>query len=329
MAAWKLAPALACGNTVILKPAEQTPLTALRLGELICEAGLPDGVVNIVTGFGQGAGSSIAEHPDIDKVAFTGSTEVGKLILQGLRRQPEAGLAGTRRQVAQHHFPRRRPAIRRCRPRCWESSSTQGQVCCAGSRMFVQANATTKFVDKLTQLQQDRQHGRSASIRRRMIGPLVSQEQFDRVKGYLASRQEGGRQVSAGGEAGAGKGYFVKPTLFSGVNNEMRIAREEIFGPVGAAIPFKDENDAVLAGQRHRLTGSPPRSGPATSSRAHRGRARAQGRHGLDQLLQPTRSDLAVWRLQAVGLWPRTGQICDRSLHANQIGIRQDRVVER
>ena len=108
MAAWKLAPALACGNTVILKPAEQTPLTALRLGELILEAGMPDGVVNIITGFGPGAGSSIAEHPDIDKVAFTGSTEVGKTHPPGLGGQSEARVAGTRRQVAQHHLPRRR-----------------------------------------------------------------------------------------------------------------------------------------------------------------------------------------------------------------------------
>ena len=108
MAAWKLGPALACGNTVILKPAEQTPLTALRLGELILEAGMPEGVVNIITGFGPGAGSSIAEHPDIDKVAFTGSTEVGKIILQGVGGQSEARVAGARRQVAQHHLPRRR-----------------------------------------------------------------------------------------------------------------------------------------------------------------------------------------------------------------------------
>jgi acyl-CoA reductase-like NAD-dependent aldehyde dehydrogenase len=246
MAAWKLGPALACGNTVILKPAEQTPLTALRLGELIMEAGLPEGVLNIITGFGPGAGSSIAEHPAIDKVAFTGSTEVGKIILQasaGNLKKVSLELGGKAPNVI---FPDADldQAVPTSMMGVYFNS---GQVCCAGTRIFVQRECYDEVVDKLANFSKTVSMG-DPFDQKSMVGPLVSREQFDRVKGYLAVGKKEGATVSAGGEAGAGKGYFVNPTLFSGVNNEMRIAREEIFGPVGAAISFKDENDAVLQG---------------------------------------------------------------------------------
>jgi acyl-CoA reductase-like NAD-dependent aldehyde dehydrogenase len=246
MAAWKLGPALACGNTIILKPAEQTPLTALRLGELIMEAGLPEGVVNIITGFGPGAGSSIAEHPDIDKVAFTGSTEVGKLILQasaGNLKKVSLELGGKAPNII---FPDADldQAVPTSMMGVYFNS---GQVCCAGTRIFVQRDRYDEVVGKLASFSNNVSMG-DPFDQKSTLGPLVSREQFDRVKGYLDVGRKEGAKVASGGEAGTGKGYFVKPTLFANVKNEMRIAREEIFGPVGAAISFTDENDAVFQG---------------------------------------------------------------------------------
>jgi len=246
MAAWKLGPALACANTVILKPAEQTPLTALRLGELLMEAGVPDGVVNIITGFGPGAGSSIAEHPEIDKVAFTGSTEVGKIILKasaGNLKKVSLELGGKAPNII---FPDADldQAVPTAMMGVYFNS---GQVCCAGTRIFVQRNKYDEVVDKLANFSKGVTMG-DPFDQKSTIGPLVSREQFDRVKSYLEVGKKEGAKVAAGGEAGSGKGYFVKPTLFAGVNNDMRIAREEIFGPVGAAISFTDENDAVFQG---------------------------------------------------------------------------------
>jgi aldehyde dehydrogenase (NAD+) len=246
MAAWKLGPALACANTVILKPAEQTPLTALRLGELIMEAGLPEGVVNIVTGMGPGAGSSIAEHPEIDKVAFTGSTEVGKIILKastGNLKKVSLELGGKAPNII---FPD--ADLDQAVPTAMMGVFfNSGQVCCAGTRIFVQRDRYDEVVDKLANFSKGVTMG-DPFDQKSTIGPLVSREQFDRVKGYLEVGKKEGAKVAAGGEAGTGKGYFVKPTLFSGVKNDMQIAREEIFGPVGAAISFTDENDAVFQG---------------------------------------------------------------------------------
>jgi len=245
MAAWKLGPALSCGNTVILKPAEQTPLTALRLGELILEAGLPEGVVNIVTGFGPGAGSSIAEHPGIDKVAFTGSTEVGKLILKasaGNLKRVSLELGGKSPNII---FPDAdmKEAVPTSMMGVFFNS---GQVCCAGTRIFVQRDTYDQFVDQLSTFSKGVSFGDPLDPKT-VMGPVVSKEQFDRVKSYLEVGKNEAK-LSAGGETGKGKGYFVQPTVFSGVNNNMKIAREEIFGPVATAIPFKDENDAVLQG---------------------------------------------------------------------------------
>jgi aldehyde dehydrogenase (NAD+)/phenylacetaldehyde dehydrogenase len=246
MAAWKLGPALACGNTVILKPAEQTPLTALRLGELIMEAGLPEGVLNIVTGFGPGAGSSIAEHPEIDKVAFTGSTEVGKIILKasaGNLKKVSLELGGKAPNII---FPD--ADLDQAVPTAMMGVFfNSGQVCCAGTRIFVQRDKYDEVVGKLANFSKGVTMG-DPFDQKSTIGPLVSREQFDRVKSYLEVGKKEGAKVAAGGDAGTGKGYFVNPTLFTGVKNDMRIAREEIFGPVGAAISFTDENDAVFQG---------------------------------------------------------------------------------
>ncbi len=230
MASWKIAPALACGNTTILKPAEQTPLTAIRLGELICEAGLPDGVVQIITGFGPGAGSSIAEHPDIDKVAFTGSAEVGRLILhasEGNLKKVSLELGGKSPNII---FPdaEMEAAVPNAMMGVFYNS---GQVCAAGTRIFVQRDIYDKFVDQLTKFTEGMTMGDPLDPKTKM-GPLVSKEQFDKVKGYLDIGRKEGAKVTTGGDAAAGKGYYVKPTIFVDVNNDMRIAREEIFGPV-------------------------------------------------------------------------------------------------
>jgi acyl-CoA reductase-like NAD-dependent aldehyde dehydrogenase len=246
MFAWKIAPALACGNVSIIKPAEQTPLTALRLGELILEAGIPEGVVNIITGFGETAGAAIASHPDIDKVAFTGSTEVGKLILKasaGNLKRVSLELGGKSPNIifADANMEQAVPTS------LFGFTMLSGQVCCAGTRVFVQQDFHDEFVDQLTKFAATTKAGNPLDPKT-TVGPLVSKEQFDRVKGYLALGKEEGAKARVGGEAGTGKGYFVDPTVFTGVKNDMRIAREEIFGPVASVIPFKDENDAVLQG---------------------------------------------------------------------------------
>jgi len=246
MAVNKLAPALACGNTMVLKPAEQTPLTALRLGELIQEAGVPDGVVNIVTGFGPGAGSSIVEHPDVDKVSFTGSTEVGKLILQastGNLKRVSLELGGKSPNII---FPdvEMKYAVRNAMNGVFYNS---GQVCAAGTRIFVQRDIYDNFVEELTKASESMTLGNPLDPKTK-LGPVVSREQFDRVNSYLEVGKGEGARVTIGGEARSGKGYFIKPTVFADVKNTMKIAREEIFGPVAAAIPFKDENDAIFQG---------------------------------------------------------------------------------
>jgi acyl-CoA reductase-like NAD-dependent aldehyde dehydrogenase len=250
MAAWKLGPALACGNTCVLKPAEQTPLTALRLGELLLEAGVPPGVVNIVPGFGETAGRALVRHRMVDKIAFTGSTEVGKEI------QREA--AATLKRVSLE-LGGKSPNIVFSDADMQAAAEgaiggvffNQGQVCCAGTRLFVEQKVHDAFVDTLTKSVQTMKQG-SGLEPETNIGPLVSQEQLERVTGYLEIGKKEGAKVVIGGERntqkGLEKGYYVKPTIFTGVKNDMRIAREEIFGPVVSVLPFKDENDAVLQG---------------------------------------------------------------------------------
>jgi phenylacetaldehyde dehydrogenase len=244
---WKIAPALAFGNTLVLKPAEQTPLPAIRLGELICEAGLPDGVVNIVTGFGPTAGGAIAAHPEIDKVAFTGSTEVGKLILQastGNLKRVSLELGGKSPNVI---FPDA-PMEQAVALSATGVFRNQGQVCCAATRMFVQERIYDEFAERISAKANEINLGQPLNPATTM-GPLVSSEQHERVLGYLKLAHDEGAKAKAGGERGPqAKGYFVKPTIYTEVKNEMRIAREEIFGPVAVLIPFKDEDDAILQG---------------------------------------------------------------------------------
>jgi len=244
MQAWKLGPALAAGNTVILKPAEQTPLTALRIGELILEAGFPPGVVNILPGYGPTAGAAIARHMDIDKVAFTGSTEVGHLILEAAaksnlkRVSMELGGKSPNIVFADADMDQ---AIEGCHLALFFN---QGQACCAGSRLYVEEKAYDEFVEKSV-----------ARARRRTVGdpfdqtteqgPQIDQIQFDKVMSYIDSGKCEGAELLAGGGRAGDRGYFVQPTVFADVQDEMKIAREEIFGPVMSILKFHDLEEVV------------------------------------------------------------------------------------
>jgi phenylacetaldehyde dehydrogenase len=244
MAAWKLAPALATGCTVVLKVAEETPLSALRLGEILLEAGLPAGVVNIVTGFGETAGAALAAHPGVDKVAFTGSTEVGKLIVQAAARDlkhvslelggksPNIILKDADLDVA---IPGAASAI----------FFNHGQCCCAGSRLYAQKGIFEKVVEGVAAYAKAIKLGPGLDPTSEM-GPMVSETQRNRVCGYLeAGKQEGARALS-GGKAREGSGYFVEPTVFVDTRPNMKIVREEIFGPVVTAMPFAEMDEDLV-----------------------------------------------------------------------------------
>jgi phenylacetaldehyde dehydrogenase len=244
MAAWKVAPALAAGCAVILKPAEQTPLTALRLGELALEAGVPPGVVNVITGFGE-AGAALVDHPGVDKVAFTGSTEVGKAIVRGstgnLKKVslelggkspqivlPDADLDAAAASIAAGIF------------------FNQGQTCTAGSRLYAHASIHDALLQKIAD------HASRLTIGNGLdpattFGPLISQEQLERVSGYVdIGREEGAELVIGGGRPkGLERGYFFEPTILASASGQMRIVREEIFGPVLSALSWSDADDLV------------------------------------------------------------------------------------
>src|SRR5271154_7011920 len=244
MQAWKLAPALATGNTVVLKPAEQTPLTALRIGELILEAGFPEGVVNILPGFGPTAGAAIANHMDVDKVAFTGSTEVGHLIMQA------AGKSNLKRVSLE--LGGKSPNIIFAdadMDRAVEGAHmglffNQGQVCCAGSRVFVEDKVYDQFVENSTARAKRRTVGDPFHASTEQ-GPQVDEAQLEKVLGYIESGQSEGAKLNCGGGRVGDKGYFVEPTVFSDVQDNMKIAREEIFGPVMSIIRFKNLDEVI------------------------------------------------------------------------------------
>jgi len=238
MAAWKLAPALAAGCTIVLKPAEQTPLSALRFGELIAEAGIPKGVVNIVTGFGETAGAALSTHSDVDKVAFTGSTEVGKLIVKAA--------AGNLKRVSLE-LGGKSPAIvfpdadldRAIGGTADAIFYNQGQCCTAGSRLFAHKSIYDKVVEGIVARAKNIKvgHGLDPTVE---LGPLVSKEQHDRVTGFLDSGREQGAEVATGGRVIGNQGYFVEPTVLTRTDRSMRVVREEIFGPVVCVQSFDD-----------------------------------------------------------------------------------------
>jgi aldehyde dehydrogenase (NAD+) len=249
MQAWKLAPALAAGNTVVMKPAEQTPLSALRVGELIVEAGFPEGVVNMLPGYGPTAGAAIANHMDVDKVAFTGSTEVGHLIMRAaadsnLKRvtlelggkSPNIVFADTDLDEAVEgaHFG---------------LFFNHGQCCCAGSRVFVEEKIYDKFVEKSGVRATNRTVGDPFDPKTEQ-GPQVDEAQFEKVLSYIDSGRSEGAKLVCGGERVGDKGYFIQPTVFADVQDDMKIAKEEIFGPVMSIIPFKSVDEVVERANR-------------------------------------------------------------------------------
>ncbi len=246
MAAWKIAPALAEGCTIVLKPAEQTPLSAIRLGEIIVEAGFPPGVVNIVTGDGA-PGAALAAHPDVDKVAFTGSTEVGKLIVQaaaGNLKKVSLELGGKSPSFV---FPDADLSV------AIPGAATgiffnMGQCCTAGSRLFVHENLFDKMMAGLEGEAKKLKIGPGLDPTTR-VGPLVSEGQFNRVIGYLASGKEQGAEAITGGKRHGNEGYFIEPTVLTKTNPTMKVVREEIFGPVVCAMPFNDADLERIARQ--------------------------------------------------------------------------------
>jgi aldehyde dehydrogenase (NAD+) len=248
MAAWKLGAALACGNTVVLKPAEQTPISILRFGELVIEAGFPPGVVNIVPGFGETAGAALASHQDVDKIAFTGEYLTGRKIIHASEsnlKRVSLELGGKSPHIifADANVD---AAITNAAGGIFYN---QGQDCSAGSRVLVQQQVYDQVVQGIADAAGQLNVGPGLNPETEM-GPLVSQEQLQRVTRYIEAGQKEGAHVRVGGERMTdpdhNAGFFVRPTVFADVTNDMKVAREEIFGPVVVVIPFKDEDDAVF-----------------------------------------------------------------------------------
>ncbi len=275
MAVWKLAPALTMGCTIVLKVAEETPLSAIKLGEILQEAGIPDGVVNIITGFGHTAGAALANHGGIDKVAFTGSTEVGRKIVQASAndlkkvslelggKSPnivladadlDTAIAGAANAIFFNH----------------------GQCCAAGSRLFVQEKIYDKVIEGVAEQAKKIKLGPGLDPNTQM-GPMVSQDQFSRVNEYLdIGSKEGARTLSSGNKPKDSKGYFIEPTILADAKPGMRVVEEEIFGPVVAAMPFKDMDDDLVKQANNSIYGLAAGIWTNDVSKAHKLAARLQ-----------------------------------------------------
>lgn len=240
---WKIAPALACGCTVVLKPAELTPLTALRVGELALEAGFPPGVLNVVPGFGKTAGAALVDHPDVDKVTFTGSPSVGRQILRGAAGNLKRVTLELGGKSANIIFPDANLdlAVKAAGAGIFFNS---GQVCSAGSRILVHEDIYDQVVERLAERANGIRMG-DPMDQATTMGPLVSAVQMQRVLDYIGVGQREGARIVAGGARRGDAGYFVSRTVFAGVEHGMRISQEEIFGPVAAVIRFKDDQEAL------------------------------------------------------------------------------------
>ncbi len=249
MQAWKWGPALACGNTVVLKPAEQTPITALRVAALAQEAGFPDGVINIVPGYGPTAGAALSGHMDVDKVAFTGEYTTGQLVMEAAAKSNlkrvslELGGKSPNVVFADADID---AAVKGA---YFGLFFNQGQCCCAGSRLFVEEKIHDQFVEKMLQRVKAQRVGDPFEPDTTQ-GPQVSQEQCDRIMGYIEAGKKEGAKLLAGGNRLARQGYFIEPTLFDNVTDEMKIAKEEIFGPVMNVLKFKDVDEVIRRGNQ-------------------------------------------------------------------------------
>jgi aldehyde dehydrogenase (NAD+) len=249
MQAWKWGPALACGNTVVLKPAEQTPLTALRVAALAQEAGIPDGVVNVVPGYGPTAGAALSGHMDVDKVAFTGEGRTGQIIMEAAARSNlkrvslELGGKSPNIVFADADLDASVEGA------YFGLFFNQGQCCCAGSRLFVEETIYDEFLSRVVRKARAQKVGDPFDPETTQ-GPQVSKEQYDRIMGYIdAGKKEGAQLLTGGGRVGS-RGWFIEPTVFAGVEDGMTIAREEIFGPVMNVLKFKDLDEVVRRGNR-------------------------------------------------------------------------------
>lgn len=242
---WKLAPALAAGNTIVIKPSEETPISVLEMVKLFQEVGIPDGVINVVPGFGEVAGAALANHPGIDKLAFTGSTSVGRIVMQAASRNIKPvslELGGKSPNIVFNDAPLEQAV----NGSLFAIYFHQGQVCAAGSRLFVQEGIYDQFMDLFIEKTKKIKLGNPLDPTTQM-GPLVSQKQLDRVKHYVHTGLEEGARIVVGGEPPKhlNGGYYFSPTIFENVTNKMTIAQEEIFGPVISVIKFKDEEDVL------------------------------------------------------------------------------------
>jgi aldehyde dehydrogenase (NAD+) len=243
MLAWKWGPALACGNTVVMKLAEQTPLTGMRMAELVKKAGFPDGVVNILNGYGETAGAALVAHPGVDKIAFTGHYETAKII--------QKTAADTLKRVT-CELGGKSPNVIFADADMDEAVAGAfhaiyfhcGQCCTAGSRLFVEEKIHREFVDRLAERAKKRKVGDPLDASTEQ-GPQVSQEQLDKILGYVDQGQKQGAKLLTGGHRAGGKGYFVEPTIFDNVKDDMAIAKDEIFGPVVSVLPFKSLDEVV------------------------------------------------------------------------------------
>ena len=243
MLAWKWGPALVCGNTIVMKPAEQSPLTALRVAALAQEAGFPDGVINMIPGYGETAGAALVAHPDVDKIAFTGHVDTAKII--------QKSAADTLKRVT-FELGGKSPNVIFADADMDEAVAGAfhaiyfhgGQCCTAGSRLFVEDKIHKEFVQRLAEKVRTRRVGDPLDPETHQ-GPQVSQEQLDKILGYVKIGQDQGAKLIAGGKRVGDKGYFIEPTIFDNVKDEMTIAKDEIFGPVVSVLPFKSMDEVI------------------------------------------------------------------------------------
>ena len=325
MATLKIAPALAAGCTLILKPAEQTSLTALRLADLVAEAGFPPGVINVVTGNGHTAGDRLVKHPDVNKVAFTGSTEVGKIINRNATdtlKRVTLELGGKSPVVIMPDVNIEEAAPGAAGAIFFNS----GQVCIAGSRLFAHRSIFDQVIAGVSAAAGFWRPRPSLDPQGHM-GPLVSKEQFERVMGYIEAGKRDGASVAVGGDSPSSSGYYVNPTILVDVKPTMSVVREEIFGPVVVAQRF-DDLDEVARLANDTAYGL----GAGIWTRRYLGHAQAgvqdQGGHGLGQLPCAHRSGAALRRIQAIGLRPRAGAARHRAVHRTEDGHHQALKIE-